>query len=227
MWVKSEPNAGSLFSFEMHASLSDVQETEDKRKLSEGSFAGKRVLIVAEKERDATLAERFLRDWSMDVVLTRSAGEAMRATSLEGRPPDILLLVPAAEGFDAEILGSQLRAQAGRLLPAIHVLPAYTLATSASASVEGAIRMVKPLRREALRSGLETLLTPAEADGTTAQSCIPVLADSPMRVLLAEDNAVNQRLIQRMLEKMGHAVSIAMPERWRWSFSNKTSSIWC
>jgi PAS domain S-box-containing protein len=210
MWVKSEPNAGSLFSFEMHASLSDVQETEDKRKLSEGSFAGKRVLIVAEKERDATLAERFLRDWSMDVVLTRSAGEAMRATSLEGRPPDILLLVPAAEGFDAEILGSRLRAQAGRLLPAIHVLPAYTLATSASASVEGAIRMAKPLRREALRSGLETLLTPAKAYGTTAQSCIPALADSPMRVLLAEDNAVNQRLIQRMLEKMGHAVSIAM-----------------
>jgi PAS domain S-box-containing protein len=211
MWVESQPNVGSQFSFEVRAGLPDACEISGKERLSEGLFAGGRILVVAEKERDATLAERFLRDWSMDVVLTRSAGEAMmRAADPEGRQPDVLLLVPSAGGFDAEILGRQLRTQAGRLLPAIHVLPAYTLATSASASVEGAIRMVKPLRREALRTGLETLLTPAKADGATARGTTPAVADSPMRILLAEDNAVNQRLIQRMLEKMGHTVTIAM-----------------
>jgi PAS domain S-box-containing protein len=211
IWVVSEPSVGSRFSFEVRAGLGDVREPDDNKKLSQDLFEGKRALVVAEKERDATLVERFLRDWSMDVVLTRSASEAMvRGAGFEDRPPDVLLLVPAADGFDAEKLGNRLRAQAGRLLPAIHVLPAHTLATSASASVEGAIRMVKPLRREALRAGLETLLTPAKADGAAAWSGIPVLADSPVRVLLAEDNAVNQRLIQRMLEKMGHAVSIAM-----------------
>jgi two-component system, sensor histidine kinase and response regulator len=107
-------------------------------------------------------------------------------------------------------LGGRLSAQAGRLLPAIHVLPAHTLATSASACVEGAIRMVKPLRREALRAGLETLLTPTKTEGAAVRSRTPALADPSMRILLAEDNAVNQRLIQRVLEKMGHAVSIAM-----------------
>jgi len=211
MWVKSEPNVGSLFGFEMRAGLPELRETDDKKKLSEDLFAGKRAMIVAEKERDAALVERFLRDWSMDATLTRSASDAMMsAAGLDFRPPDVLLLVPAAEGFDAEILGGRLSARAGRLLPAIHVLPAHTLATSASACVEGAIRMVKPLRREALRAGLETLLTPAKTEGAAVRNGIPAVADSPMRVLLAEDNAVNQRLIQRVLEKMGHAVSIAM-----------------
>jgi two-component system, sensor histidine kinase and response regulator len=211
IWVESEPGVGSRFCFEIRAGLLEASELNGNGKDWGNLFAGKRVLVVAEKEREAVLTEKFLREWSAEVVLARSAGEALaHAASSQGRRPDLLLLVSAAGGFDAEVLGNRLRAQAGRLLPAIHVLPAYTLASSASASVEGAIRMVKPLRREALRIGLETLLTPVRANIAMAKNIGSALASSPMRILLAEDNAVNQRLIQRMLEKMGHEVSIAM-----------------
>jgi PAS domain S-box-containing protein len=211
IWVESEPGVGSRFCFEMRASLPNARELSGKGEESKNPFAGKRILVVAEKEIELTLTEKFLREWSVQVVLARSAGEALAwGANAQDRQPDLLLLVPAAGGFDSEVLGSQLRAQAGRLLPAIHVLPAYTLASSASASVEGAIRIVKPLRREALRIGLETLLTPVRANIATAKDAAPALATSPMRILLAEDNAVNQRLIQRILEKMGHEVTIAM-----------------
>ena len=94
-------------------------------------------------------------------------------------------------------------------MPAIHVLPAYTLASAASASVEGAIRIVKPLRREALRIGLETLLTPRRANTAMAKDMTPAVVGASMRILLAEDNAVNQRVALGNLARLGYNADVA------------------
>ena len=74
--------------------------------------------------------------------------------------------------------------------------------------------LLKPVRQEELRETIERLLgareetklRPAER---TAQGKTPKKTAESMRVLVAEDNMVNQWLIQRLLEKRGHRVTLA------------------
>jgi two-component system sensor histidine kinase/response regulator len=70
--------------------------------------------------------------------------------------------------------------------------------------------ILKPFRRAALREAFE--IFPAELNETQLLTAVRPAAEAPAswRVLLAEDNIVNQRLTSRLLEKMGHVVTLAL-----------------
>jgi CheY-like chemotaxis protein len=72
--------------------------------------------------------------------------------------------------------------------------------------------ILKPLRRRGLREALqsEDVKTIIASTGSPPITAIDeTLSSARLRILLAEDNAVNQRLISRILEKMGHTVTVA------------------
>jgi len=78
------------------------------------------------------------------------------------------------------------------------------------------------VHRAPLRSVFEQLWAP-----TAVSPQVPALAatstPAPLRVLLAEDNPVNQRLIARLLEKMGHVVTLASDGRHACDFTQHQS----
>ncbi len=70
--------------------------------------------------------------------------------------------------------------------------------------------LVKPVHNSELRSALEIALQKpgAWSAGMVTRSTMPAAATS-CRILIAEDNAVNQRFLQRLLDRMGHVTAVA------------------
>jgi CheY-like chemotaxis protein len=78
----------------------------------------------------------------------------------------------------------------------------------------GITRMIlKPIRRAVLLEALRDALVNPELDLSPVEDKAPVPRGAGLRVLVAEDNLVNQRLISRILEKMGHRVIVASDGR--------------
>jgi two-component system sensor histidine kinase/response regulator len=73
--------------------------------------------------------------------------------------------------------------------------------------------LLKPVRRDELRNVIARTLTPSDQESENLQSlaqCVEGLPAASASILLAEDNQVNQRLVERILEKRGHRVVVAV-----------------
>jgi signal transduction histidine kinase/DNA-binding response OmpR family regulator len=192
--------------------------------------AGRGVLVVDGVTRArALLAERLV-SWGLvaDVVETpEEALERLRAARADDSAYSLVFVESRPGGFDAQALALAVRAQEGTCQPALFALTALARrgesAAFARAGFDGFL--VRPLRSHVLRALTEALLERVIA-GTPGEMLtrhqIPGLEDEarpsrratdrdhpPRRVLLAEDNAVNQRVAVRILEGFGCRVDVA------------------
>jgi PAS domain S-box-containing protein len=172
-------------------------------------FSGRGIFAVVENERDAVLLSRLLRDWRISFELARSAQQARRELPfLAPSKFHSMLLVPEVNGFDPEILAAELQRLSPAPLPVISVQPAFRLRSQKEGRCLEMVRLIKPIGRESLLSALQQLWDQLGSSSEQPPQHSSAAITS-LRVLLAEDNPVNQRLIARLLEKMGHTVTLA------------------
>jgi PAS domain S-box-containing protein len=197
MWVQSEAGCGAAFQFSMEAAL--PAQPDD---VAYPHLAGRRVLIIDDHETSRSVIERHLRFFGMEVVAVGSTAEA--DTQLAAREPFALALVdlPMADGDGAEwALG---HAKAGKHLP-ILLLNALGQGVVDSA-FNGVIH--KPVRRDVLGERVAQALggtaigAPKAAPPSAQQERTAETA--PLRILLAEDNIVNQTVARHQLEVLGY-----------------------
>jgi two-component system, sensor histidine kinase and response regulator len=200
--VESQPSRGSCFSFSICVGCS----TESLSPPTPPRFLGLSVLAVVENERDARLLQRFLQDWGIRPQITRSLDEAAR--QIRSHSFDALFLIPTASGFYAELVAAHLWEIATRDVPVVSIQPACRLLSNPGPPSPHQVRLMKPLRREPIHSALLKLWESRPAETLVEK---PALSSSvsPLKILVAEDNAMNQRLISRILEKMSHSVTLA------------------
>jgi two-component system, sensor histidine kinase and response regulator len=225
--VDSTPGVGSCFWFEVSFAPALSLPHVPRGRID---LTGRRVLVVDDHPVNRKIFERQLTAIGCEVECAASAAaglEAWRGSMTEKRAPDVLLLdhdLPDHPGpWLAELIRS---APGGAALP---ILLMTSLGNRVSDRVpQGTIDQIltKPVKQASLLQFLE------QAIGGAARA-VPVVplaapdrllrndADDPnsrrardaalegARVLLAEDNAVNQLLTRRMLEKLGAAVTIA------------------
>ncbi|MFO0738636.1 MAG: response regulator [Labilithrix sp.] len=172
---------------------------------------GLRCLVVDDNPLNREIFERQLRPWGVEVVSTASG---------DGALAELVKAVAIGKPFHAAIVDQHMPGMSGKELGAIvRAMPTLAgtrlvLATSGLADEAGAHFdqvFTKPVRPSALLRTLGEIHRPAEAAPVTrpAATEAPVVETRKLRVLVVEDNAINQRVAVGYLEKAGHRVSVA------------------
>src|SRR5690242_1431503 len=212
--VTSCPGAGSEFSFTIPAVGSEVP-VRVHRDLSgvQPTLRGKRVLVVDDNTTNRRIVTVHLDTWGMPSRATESPLEALE-------------WLKAGERFDVAILDMHMPvmdgvalARALRPLPAGASLPLILFTSlgrrEARAEDEGfAAYLHKPIKPSQLFDALSSVLADqpihVAARGATAVQLDPEMGERhPLRILLAEDNVVNQKVALRLLAQMGYRADVA------------------
>jgi PAS domain S-box-containing protein len=212
VWLESEPGKGSIFHFT--ARFGKVCRVPQRPTTDEKALQGLNALVVDDNAINRRLLEGMLRACGLKVTAATSGEGALAALEHAGAAGDPFAIVvvdaemPGMDGFE---VAEQIRSNPGLGQPMILMLSSMGQPGDAARCRELGVTayLTKPLRQFELK---EALLS---AVGSTSLKAVPVplvtrhaLRESRknLKVLLAEDNAVNRALAARLLEKRGHTV---------------------
>jgi PAS domain S-box-containing protein len=212
--VSSEPGAGSEFRFTIRVAATPAP-LPTRRDLSgvQPSLRGKRVLVVDDNATNRRILTTYLGTWGMPARETASPSQALD-------------WIRAGERFDIAVLDMHMPemdgaalAQALRDHPAGVALPLVLFTSLGRREALGdrdvfAAYLHKPIKPSQLFDALASVLAEQPvhvAPRATARAELDpgLAARHPLRILLAEDNVVNQKLALRLLGQMGYRADLA------------------
>ncbi|MFO0929919.1 MAG: response regulator [Gemmataceae bacterium] len=218
MWVESEVGHGSRFHFT--AALQVVPGHEATLgPIEPADVHGVPVLVVDDNATHRQILEEMLDNWQMRPAARGTAEEALaelERAATAGTPYPVLLVDAVMPDQDGFRLIETVQTRPGLVGGVIVMLTTASRSSCADRCRELGVRgtVLKPIKQSEL---LDTLLnvivagrsasTAVAAESERPPEAAPLLP--PLRILLAEDAPINQRLAVRLLEKAGHAVAIA------------------
>jgi signal transduction histidine kinase/CheY-like chemotaxis protein len=205
------PGRGSSFHFSIRAPQAEPPAGARREFLgAQPVLTGKRLLVVDDNATNRRILALQAGRWGMEVQDTESPHEALRL--LEQQSFDLAVLDMHMPELDGAMLARRIR-DAGHALPLVLFT---SLGRRDGHDGLFAATLVKPLRQSHLFDTLAGLLAheesplPAPAPSAAPPRTDPGLAARhPLRILLAEDNAVNQKLAVRLLQQMGYRADLA------------------
>jgi CheY-like chemotaxis protein len=175
-------------------------------------LAGRRVLVVDDNATNLRILVGQLEHLGVVATPFASSTEALAAAGRAGAFDAVVtdLRMPDLDGLE---LAAALKRDLGEAAPPVVVLS--SAGNRDRAAVDVAAFLTKPVKPAALRDALAAALG-GQVGRPAPRPVERIVADAdlgtrhPLRVLLAEDNAVNQKLALRLLERMGYAAEVAM-----------------
>jgi signal transduction histidine kinase/CheY-like chemotaxis protein len=209
-WVESAgPGHGSTFHFTIRFQRADLPKGTRRDLVgAQPALQGKRILVVDDNATNRRILVLQAAKWGMVVHDTEAPEQALKILIQDSF--DLAILDMHMPSMDGATLAARIR-EAGQSLP----LVLFSSAGSKEAS-DGlfAARLAKPLRQSQLFDTLATLLADEGARGHVAAPTQPRIdphtaSRHALRILLAEDNVVNQKLALRLLQQMGYRADLA------------------
>jgi CheY-like chemotaxis protein/nitrogen-specific signal transduction histidine kinase len=225
MWVESNGDGGSNFFFTIIAKAAPGSpQSCQKEQYKPAELQGKRLLIVEDNATHRQILALQAQSWGMLAHPTESGAEALKLLNLRGH-------------FDLAILDMQMPeldglslAQKIRDIPEYQNLPLVMLSSLSinhaeikASKVNFAATLNKPIKQFQLQDVLTSILCKnsenflehslgSRIENQKARSSNYNLDRSrfPLRILLAEDNLVNQKVAIHMLKRIGYQADIAM-----------------
>ncbi len=212
MWAESAGlGSGSTFSFTIEAPTAEAPRVGLRDFVGpQPELRGKRLLVVDDNATNRRVLALQAEKWGMVSRATESPAEALR-------------WLGASEAFEVAILdmhmpemdGLALARQIRALRPELPLMLFSSLGRREAGDSEGLFGayLMKPMRQSQLFDALATLLLHNVPDRPVAPvkpSTDPgMAARHPLRILLAEDNVVNQKLALRLLQQLGYRADLA------------------
>ena len=212
--VESEPGQGSRFFFTVRFGKACNRARPGSCTLAGALLAGKRVLGVDDSAINRRLLEQLFKRWKMEGRLASNGKEALelfRQADERGEPFDLLVLNYHIPGMGGLELAARLREMARHKPPAVVLLSSSLVPAEPQEFARLGIRhtVLKPVRMCVLCDALNDALQGGEPREQRRAGRKQAAKGGSLRILLTEDNPVNQKLAQRLLEKSGHGVSMA------------------
>ena len=214
--LSSESGNGSTFSFVLPFTLQPKGSNLSERKFAEAlQLAGRRVLIVDDNATTRQLLVQWLTEWQCETLTATNGATALQIIHEEqsaGRKMDAAIIdmqMPLLNGRD---LAATLQSSPATASIALLLMTSVAMRGEASRLAMAGVRayLTKPLKSELLLRSLQTIL-----NGDSGKNDALITRhtfrehDRQARVLLVEDNPVNQRLAVILLQKLGHQVDTA------------------
>jgi len=217
MWVESEVGVGSTFHFTIAAECMTIDEPVPARvgTLSApetmSHFEGSRVLVIEHNKSIREMLELQLNEWGMQIEILPSGADALELLKKDSSY-DVVVLDTQMRDMDASMLITEIRELPGQEELALVLLTSMSerLKAGANTDVRG-IRISKPVKRSSLRDALTEALSDAKQVKileTKGPGKSLLATKYPLRILLAEDNEINQKLFETTLTRMGYVPDI-------------------
>ncbi len=217
IWLESKEGAGSRFHFTVKAGISKKRGAA-QASLPASSLAGMRVLIVDDNATNRRILQGMLASWDVQSVATSGGKTALQELLIASRGGAQFQCVltdmhmPEMDGFT---LVEQIRHT-----PEISAAPIMMITSAVQGKAAERCRelgiaayLVKPVRKSELLPALIKVIQAGVPSAAPMENEIaPPTSSSeiaPIRILLAEDNPVNQTVARRFLQKLGHSVVVA------------------
>jgi signal transduction histidine kinase/DNA-binding response OmpR family regulator len=204
IWVESKVGVGTTFHFTIAAK--PQRSVRAVSVFARRELADKRVLVVA---NDTVVLETLVRDlerWGAAVATAKDHAAALDAVD-SGEPFDVAIV-----DLKMPKLGSRFAADVRR---SGLVLPIVLLSTIDGSTREEQGRFAAVVRKPIKPAHLFDALVGAVKGDVSTTTPVPRVFDEtmarrhPLRILVAEDNAVNQKILRAMLGKLGYDADVA------------------
>jgi signal transduction histidine kinase/CheY-like chemotaxis protein len=219
LWVESAVGQGSTFHFTVRLGVAS-QPLVPARPVEPVSLEGMPVLVVDDNATNRRILQEMLCAWRMRPVVTEGGEKALaelRRAASAGEPFGLVLLDAVMPGMDGYAVAEQIRSQPGLAGATIMMLSsAHHQGDTARCRQLGVPRyLTKPLKQSDLLDAILQVMCGQDVsgEGMAVETGHPTPRATPQgrrcRILLAEDNAVNQKLGVCLLANQGHEVVVA------------------
>ena len=216
LWVESEIGKGSTFYFDVILGVAHESAMKNKSQ-KPVNWKNLRALVVDDNATNRRILEQLLTYWGMKPTVVSSGSQALRIfedSCKSGEEFKLIItdsMMPEMDGFQfVERLNQSPHCEAVTMM----MLSSGGHRGDAQRSMDLGISayLTKPLKQDELFIAITNALE-ASSDNSSRKSLITrhSIRESKrcLNILLAEDNPVNQKVAKKILEKMGHVVTIA------------------
>ena len=213
MWVDSQLGEGATFHFSIQVTADSESEIQRKSQDS-GSLAGKRLLIVDDNETSRFVLSRQSANWGM-IPTAVSSGAAALNLLQTGQTFDIAILDMQMPEMDGLMLAEQIRETISEKQLPLIMLTSLGQSLGDKRSQLLAAYLAKPIKPAQLHKILEQTCSQdvVKRDAVEIDKKIELdhtLGETvPLRILLAEDHLINQKVALRVLERLGYRADLA------------------
>ena len=211
IWLESEANQGSVFYFTIQASA--PAETVASSQIYSPKFVGKRVLVGQPNFTNRVVLNHHLSKWGLGVSYANTTQEYLHL--LNTQPPFDLLLIDCGLFQDEDVQFLQTIEQN---MPNHSILLLSPLGQDCATARTSPpiVTLNRSYRLDQLDQQLEKILDTVKENGrlpnktsSKTQFDKTLGKEHPLRILLAEDNLINQKVALRMLERLGYMADLA------------------
>jgi two-component system NtrC family sensor kinase len=211
-WVESSYACGSTFHFAVPVELPKQAEQVSGQDRAPSPLSGIRVWIIDDNDTSRRILRRLALSWNMVVRDSALPHDALQWAN-SGNACDLTILDSHMPLMNGDELAARLHELRGDALKQLILSSAEAPRRLTSAPQKGVhAQLAKPVRHSALFNALVKLFDARAAVTTASISSAPpsdMARRHPLRVLVAEDNPVNVKLITIIMQRLGYRIDVA------------------